>query len=115
MSNFGEAVSRMRKACGYSQNDLAERSRISRSRISELETGSRGAPRDVEIPIAISQVVGGPERYRMKGPLVELLKARAVDLKKVTIAINNHVEAERFAEIEAEAVLDHLFEEAKQQ
>lgn len=49
---FGEAVARLRRDRGWTQEDLAERAEVHRSYLAAIETGARNPSLDVIVKIA---------------------------------------------------------------
>ena len=65
-TSFGELLARYRKAAGLTQEELAERARLSRNAISALERGSRQKPRrDTVVLLAAALELADEERSRL--------------------------------------------------
>src|SRR5215469_7446750 len=63
---FGELLTRYRKAAGLTQEELAERARLSRNAISALERGSRQSPRrDTVVLLATALELADEERSQL--------------------------------------------------
>src|SRR5271165_1628310 len=65
-SPFGDVLARYRKAAGLTQEELAERARLSRNAISALERGSRQSPRrDTVVLLAAALELADEERSQL--------------------------------------------------
>ena len=63
---FGDVLARYRKAAGLTQEELAERARLSRNAISALERGSRQSPRrDTVVLLAAALELADEERSQL--------------------------------------------------
>jgi predicted ATPase/DNA-binding CsgD family transcriptional regulator/DNA-binding XRE family transcriptional regulator len=63
---FGDVLARYRKAAGLTQEELAERARLSRNAISALERGSRHSPRrDTVVLLAAALELADEERSQL--------------------------------------------------
>ena len=58
---FGDLLRRQRRAAGLTQEELAERARLSVRGIADLERGARGAPRCDTVALLVQALGATPE------------------------------------------------------
>jgi transcriptional regulator with XRE-family HTH domain len=62
MTTFGERVAQLRKARGWTQHELAERTHVQYETINRIENGKHSAPR-VHVLVALAKALGTTTDY----------------------------------------------------
>lgn len=80
---FGKKIRALRRACDYTQEEIAEAIGVTSSYLSQVESGSKG-------PLSTPQISKFVERIGKPGMLFELCYLAAFQAKKVEIDIKGH-------------------------